>query len=186
MGYNRAKKKMKKILRLSLMAALILMVCLPSCKKNETQISGNGTQVSDNKEKIVGKWVISYAEFDGYDDEYVIGDHWKFKEEGKFIGNLAFGKKKSNSKYDDIECNWRINGNKLVLEGGDLDDSDSGYDDEGYYSWESNWVFTLNIKQLDESNLVVSGTAKVDWKETEDGETEHGTETYNVKYELEK
>lgn len=161
---------MKKTLFLCLTMAIAMMI-MPSCKKAEKQ--------------IIGKWKITHAKTEGYTDKYAVGETWTFKEGGKFIGYLDFGKKKGNSKDSEIECNWRINGDELVLEGGDLDYSESGYDYGDYYSYKQNIVFTFDIEQLDKSNLVVSGKMKEDWSETEDGETYHGTGSYKTEYELE-
>ena len=134
------------------MAALMILICLPSCNKPEQQ--------------IVGKWKITYTKVDGYNDGDAKGETWTFKENGKFNGYISLGKK------DDMyfDCNWSIDGNELVLKGGD---SGSG--------WSEELVLTLDIEQLDKNNLVVSGKMKDTYYE--DGE--YDTYSCNVAYELE-
>ena len=148
---------MKKALRLTIMAALLILITLPSCTKPEKQ--------------IVGKWKITYAKADGYNDTGAKGEIWTFKDNGKFNGYLSFGKKGRDDGY--FDCNWSIDGNELVLKGGDLEVSGYGYSEEA--------VITLDIEQLDKNNLVVSGKVKDEW--SEDGD--HGTYSFNVAYELE-
>lgn len=146
---------MKKALRLTLLAALMVLICLPSCTKPEKQ--------------IIGKWKITYAKVDGYNDGEAKGEVWTFKENGKFNGYISLGKK--DDMY--IDCNWSIDGNELVLKGGDLEVSGSG--------WSEELVITLDIEQLDKNNLVVSGKMKDTYYE--DGE--YDTYSCNVAYELE-
>ena len=129
---------MKKTLRLALMVALVILMCLPSCTKPEKQ--------------IVGKWKIVYAKTDGYKDEEAEGELWVFKDNGRFRGYLG------PDGDEDVYCNWLIEGNELVLKGGDLELNGSDYD----YSWSEEHVITLDIEQLDKKNLVVSGK----WKST--------------------
>ena len=147
---------MKKALRLTIMAALVVLICLPSCTKPEKQ--------------IIGKWKITSAKVDGYKDDDAKGEVWTFKDNGKFSGYLSFGKKSDDLYFD---CNWAIDGNELVLKGGDLEESGSG--------WSYEVVITLDIDQLDKNNLVVSGKMKEEYYE--DGEYE--TYSENVAYELE-
>ena len=159
MGYNGAKKKMKKVLRLSLMAALVIMMCLSSCTKPEKQ--------------IVGKWKITYAKEDGYNDKNAVGEIWTFKENGTFNGYLV--------DLGDVTAKWSIDGNELTIKGGDLEYSESG---SGWTDTEE-MVYTLDIEQLDKNNLVVSGKVKLkeEYWEAGDG-TETYTETWNADYEL--
>ena len=63
--------------------------------------------------------------------------------------------------------------NELVLKGGDLEASGSG--------WSEELVLTLDIEQLDKNNLVVSGKMKDTYYE--DGE--YDNYSCNVSYELE-
>lgn len=155
---------MKKALRLTFMAALLLLIGLSSCTKPEKQ--------------IIGKWKIVSAKFDGYKDEDAKGEVWSFKENGKFSGYLSFGKK---SRMD-IDCNWHIDGDELVLSGGDLEFSESGYG----YSYSEEVILTLDIEQLDKKELVVSGKVRDEISGTEDGNTFHETYgPYKTSYELE-
>lgn len=147
---------MKKVLHLTILAALVVLICLPSCKKPEKQ--------------IIGKWKITYAKVDGYNDGDAKGEVWTFKENGKFNGYLSFGKKDYDMYFD---CNWSIEGNELVLKGGDLDFGGSGYSDEV--------IITMDIEQLDKNNLVVSGKMKEEYYE--DGE--YDSYSCKVAYELE-
>ena len=147
---------MKKMLRLTIMAALVVLICLPSCTKPEKQ--------------IIGKWKITSAKVDGYKDDDAKGEVWTFKDNGKFNGYISFAGLKGETYFD---CNWAIDGNELVLKGGDLEESGSGWSDEV--------VITLDIEQLDKNNLVVSGKMKEEYYE--DGEYE--TYSENVAYELE-
>lgn len=165
-GIELGKEKMKKVLRLSFMAALVILMCLPSCTKPEKQ--------------IIGKWKITYAKVDGYKIEEAKGETWAFKDNGKFSGYLCFPGKKGDAGGD-IDCNWFIDGNELVLKGGDLEVSESG----SGWSYSVEGVITMDIEQLDKKELVVSGKMKVEYSEYEDGNTYHDTETYNVSYELE-
>ena len=144
---------MKKALRLTIMAALVVLICLPSCTKPEKQ--------------IIGKWKITSAKVNGYKDDDAKGEVWTFKDNGKFSGYLSL---KGETYFD---CNWAIDGNELVLKGGDLEESGSG--------WSYEVVITLDIEQLDKNNLVVSGKMKEEYYE--DGEYE--TYSENVAYELE-
>lgn len=146
---------MKKALRLTIMAALVVLICLPSCTKPEKQ--------------IIGKWKITYAKADGYNDGDAKGEVWTFKENGKFNGYISWGKK--DDSY--VDCNWYVDGNELVLKGGDLEVSG--------YGWSETVVLTLDIEQLDKNNLVVSGKMKDEYYE--DGE--YDTYSSNVAYELE-
>ena len=166
MGYNCTKQEMRKVLQLTVMAALVILMCLPSCTKPEKQ--------------ILGKWKITYAKVDGYKIEEAKGETWTFKDNGKFSGYMYFGGKKAGGGGD-IECNWFIDGNELVLKGGDLEASESG----SGYSYSAEAVITMDIEQLDKKELVVSGKMKVEYSEYEDGNTYHYTDTYNVAYELE-
>ena len=158
---------MKKALRLTFLAALAILICLPSCTKPEKQ--------------IVGKWKITYAKVDGYKVEEAKGETWTFKDNGKFSGFMCFGRKKAGDVGKNIDCNWFIDGNELVLKGGDLEFSESG----SGWSYSAEAVITMDIEQLDKKELVVSGKMRVEYSENEDGYTYHDTETYNVAYELE-
>lgn len=126
-------------------------MCLPSCTKPEKQ--------------IIGKWKITYAKVGDYNATNAKGEVWTFKDNGKFNGYIALG---SDSDYYD--CNWNIDGNELVLKGGDLD-----------FGGGEEVVITLDIEQLDKNELVVSGKMKYEWYE--DGYSDY--ETIKVSYELE-
>lgn len=145
MGYNCVKIKMKKALRLALMAALVILMCLPSCTKPEKQ--------------IVGKWKIVYAKIDGFKDEEAEGELWVFKDNGRFRGYLGLDDDDEEEEY----CNWLIDGSELVLKGGDLE----YIENEGV----ENVVLYLDIEQLDKENLIVSG--KVRYEDIDDGN--HGS-----------
>lgn len=153
MGYNRAKKIMKKVLHLTLIAALVILIGFPSCTKSPEQ-------------QIVGKWKITRCKVDGSQDEDAKGEVWTFKENGKFSGYL-------DEDFNDCECNWYIDGSELILKGGDLDNGGSG--------WSEEFVYTLDIEQLDNSNLVVSGKVKYECNMYGD----HRVETWKVSYDLE-
>ena len=160
---------MKRALHLTLSAALIILICLPSCTKPEKQ--------------IVGKWIINYAKFDGYEDEDAEGEVWTFKENGKFRGYMVFDNKKIRStekEGGDIDCNWYIDGNELVLKGGDLEYSESGS------GWSSRLeiVITMDIEKLDKEELILSGKMKIEDSYTEDGYTDYDSEVIKVAYEL--
>ena len=154
---------MKKALHLTLLAALLVLICLPSCTKPEKQ--------------IIGKWKITYAKVDGYKDEDAEGEVWTFKDNGKFSGYISLGKK---SRFE-CDCNWFIEGNELILKGGDLSASESG----SGYSYSADGVITMDIEQLDKKELILSGKMKIEYIETEDGYTYHDTENFKVAYELE-
>lgn len=156
---------MKKVLRLTFMAAMVILMCLPSCTKPEKQ--------------IVGKWKITYAKVDGYKVEEAKGETWTFKDNGKFSGYISTGEKAGGGGY--IDCNWFIDGNELVLKGGDLEASESGSN----WSYSAEAIITMDIEQLDKKELVVSGKMKIEYRETEDGNTYHDSRVYNVAYELE-
>lgn len=140
------------------MTALIILISLPSCNKPEKQ--------------IVGKWKITSAKVDGYKIEEAKGEVWSFKQNGKFSGYIYFAGKKGGGGGD-IDCNWIIDGNELVLKGGDLETNG--------YGWSEEVILTLDIEQLDKEELIVSGKMKYDW--SEDGY--NGSESYKVVYELE-
>lgn len=122
---------MKKALHLTLMAALAILLCIPSCTKPEKQ--------------IVGKWKIVYAKVDGYKVEEAEGEFWTFKDNGKFKGYLSL------DDFEEVEfyCDWIIDGDELTLKGGDLECEEF----EDIY-------IDLDIEQLDKENLVVSGKVK--------------------------
>ena len=156
------------MLRLTIMAALAILVFMPSCKKSDD--SSDGLMGGNNGQKILGTWIINYAKVDGYVDDDAEGEYWRFSSGGQFEGYLSFGKK---SREDEFMCNWTLDGNKLVLQGGELEDSGD--------DWSEKIVFTLNIDKLNQDVLVVSGKMKEDW--TEGGE--HGSYSCDVRYELE-
>ena len=149
---------MKKVLRFTLLAALVALICLPSCKKSDDPTF---------KELIVGRWEITYAKIDGYKDEELEGETWSFKDNGKFSG-CCF-----DYEYE-IDCNWVINGKELVLKGGDLEYNEPGYSAEA--------VVTLDIEKLDKNDLIVSGKVKIE--EVEDGY--HENDSFKVSFELER
>ncbi len=109
--------------------------------------------------QIVGKWKITYAKEDGYSDKKAVGENWTFKENGTFNGYLV--------DWGDVTAKWSIDGDELIIKGGDLEESTEEQ------------IYTLDIDQLDKSNLVVSG--KVKYIDTWYDETE----TWSASYELE-
>jgi len=147
------------MLRLTLIAAVAMIMCFSSCTKEK---------------KIEGKWKITYAKEDGYNDKNAIGETWTFKENGTFVGYLSYFEQEVTAK-------WSIDGNELIIKGGDLEGSESGS------GWSDSWeiIYTLDIDQLDNKNLVVSGKAKEIYTETEDGYTDTDTDSWSVSYELE-
>lgn len=149
---------MKKVLRFTLLAALAVLICLPSCKKSDDPTP---------EELVVGRWKITYAKLDGYKDEELEGETWSFKDNGKFSGCLF-------DEDEEIDCNWVINGKELVLKGGDLEYSEPDYSAEA--------VITLDIEKLDKTDLIVSGKVKIE--EVEDGY--HYSDSFKVSYELER
>ena len=170
MGYNSAKMKMKKTLRLMLIAAFAVMVCLSSCKKDsstkddDTSSTGNNSNSSEgenNSNSILGIWEITYFEdIEGCEMNDAIGETWEFKKNGKFRGKLDAG-----DEY--YQCNWSMNANILKLSGGDLEDSEGiPYESFDGYKYES--TYELEIKNLTQNNLVVSGKYMY-----------YGTEWYN-------
>ena len=150
---------MKKVLRFTLMAALAILISLPSCKKSDDP---------KPEDLIVGRWKITYAKIDGYKEEELEDEVWSFKDNGKFTGCLE-------EEDEEIDCNWILNGNELVLKGGDLEYSEPGYSVEA--------VITLDIEKLDNKELIVSGKAKVEYYEEGYGSE---TESIKVSYELMK
>ena len=53
------------------------------------------------------------------------------------------------------------------------------------WSYSAEAIITMDIEQLDKKELVVSGKMKIEYRETEDGNTYHDSRVYNVAYELE-
>ena len=68
---------MKKVLHFMLVAAVAILICLPSCQKDDELVG---------VESIVGKWKITSAKIDGTKIEDIIGKVWTFKDNGKFTG----------------------------------------------------------------------------------------------------
>lgn len=133
---------------------MAVMMIMPSCSKPEKQ--------------IVGKWKITYAKEDGYNYKNAVGETWTFKENGTFVGYLS---------EEEVTAKWSVDGNELIIKGGDLEQS--------YGEETEEVIYTLDIDQLDKNYLVVSGKAKYieTWKEY--GQTYTDTETWSVSYELE-
>ncbi len=97
---------------------------------------------------------------------------------------MVFDNKKIRSTVKEggeIDCNWYIDGNELVLKGGDLEYSESGS------GWSSRLeiVITMDIEQLDKEKLILSGKMKIEDSYTEDGYTDYDSEVIKVAYELE-
>lgn len=84
-----------------IMAALMVLIVMPSCTKTP-------------EKQIVGKWKIEVAKEDGINDVDAVGEIWNFKENGKFEGYLSM-------LDEEIVCKWVVDGNELTLRGGDLD-----------------------------------------------------------------
>ena len=135
---------MKRMLRLTLIAAVAMIMCFSSCTKEK---------------KIVGKWKITYAKEDGYNDKNAVSEIWNFKENGSFTGYLS-------GLEGEITCKWIVDGDELTLKGGDMEGS--------YYEI----IYTLDIDEITNKTLVVSGKAKY----YEDGELD---DSWSVNYELE-
>lgn len=122
------------------MVALAVLVSLPSCTKPEKQ--------------IIGKWKIVSAKVDGDKDEDAKGEVWTFKDNGKFSGFINLGLVWGVKISSDVDCKWRIDGNELVLSGGDLEFIEDGYSVEV--------IITMDIEQLDNEALILSGVMKVE------------------------
>jgi hypothetical protein len=165
---------MKKVLSLAFLAALFL-ICLPSCTKPETKF----------EDLIVGKWIITYAEAgEGFGGEIceieeAKGETWTFKDNGKFYGCLMmwvdgdYGRFLGKSRLLDpyFECDWHIEGNELVFKGGDFDVEFIGHDGV------TDYMVLLDIEQLDEKKLVVSGRVRC--------ESDGYPASWPLRYELE-
>ena len=158
---------MKQVLQFTILATLAILICLPSCTKPE--------------EKISGKWKITYAKIDGDKVDNAIGETWNFKDHGEFYGYLGI----DDYRDDYTNCDWEIDGNELILSGGDLEKTYWEHDEYGSYSVSYKIVLNLDIEQLDKKNLIVTGKMKIEESETEDGETEYDTDSYKVDFELE-
>lgn len=127
MGYN-MQTKMKKVLHLEIVVVLIIMMCLVSCTKPEKQ--------------IVGKWkIISATEGRENIEYYAKGEIWTFREGGNFVGWLPM-------PGGLISCKWIIDGDELILQGGELEKVPGDFQDVSY---------TFDIEQLDKKRLIVSG-----------------------------
>ena len=109
MGYNRAKKKMRKTIFLCL-AMAVAMIIMPSCKKDK-----------DASEQIQGKWTLTEGAMFGDIISDFVGETWEFKNNGKFTGALD-GEEGKGVEYTD--CNYTLDGNNLTLSGGDFNDDD--------------------------------------------------------------
>ena len=159
MGYNSAKMKMKKTLRLMLIAAFAVMVCLSSCKKAEKQ--------------IIGKWKITSCKENGQNVKKNVDETWTFKEGGKFSGTLGGD---AYNAGPSVDCKWSISDNELTLNGGDLDDEDG-----------SSITYILEIEELNKKVLVVSGKAKMEggWDDDWDDDWKGNSSDRKVRYELE-
>ena len=75
-----------------------MIMCFSSCTKEK---------------KIIGKWKIAYAKEAGYTDKNANGETWTFKENGTFVGYLAYFEEEMTAK-------WSIDGDELIIKGGDL------------------------------------------------------------------
>lgn len=147
--------------------AMVILVIMSSCTKPEKQ--------------IIGKWKITYAkvEGEGFIDKSAVGETWNFKENGTFTGCM--------SKEVEITCNWFLNGEELVLKGGDLEYSGEHSGESGsVWSDNSEVVYTFDLDLLDKDNLVVSGKARSIYTSTSEyGDTFTHTQSWSVSYELE-
>lgn len=163
---------MKKSLRMILLAAIAVTMCLSSCtKKPEKLIVGKwkivSARCSDNNVK---PWVIEAISNDK-------GEVWNFKENGTFIGYmnvlslLEFG-------ISDVECDYICDDNMIEGRDGNLRgiiDGDTRYD----------IVFTFDIDEISKKELSISGKIKITFTDIYEGYSE--TETVSsIKYELEK
>lgn len=161
MGYNWAKMKMKKSLRLLFLAALAVMVCFSSCTKNPEKL-------------IVGKWKVesvrcSDDEFGEYFEEDK-GETWRFDESGTFKGYLSL-------LEGDVECDYICDDYSLEMSGGDL----TMYDDDEKITLS----FDFDIDEISKKEMSLSGKCKITYKDYYEGETYTYTIS-GIKYELEK
>lgn len=140
MGYNRAKKEMKKVSRLMILAAFVVIASLSSCKKEET----------DASKLILGKWTITSGSMWGETLSEFVNETWEFKETGNFHG--ALNADKGNVDY--FDCNYTLIDNKLQFKGGDFDSGE--------------WVilgFELVVDKISSTTLEVSGNCVCDDEE---------------------
>jgi hypothetical protein len=126
-------KKPTPFIKMSLLAALVLILFSYGCKKDEDK-------PATVKEKVVGKWTfekIDYVDFiNGERDEYsepaLPGDYFDFRSDGKMTVHID---------GDEDEGTWSlVNDNKIQLSATDITDQ-----------------ITLDIKTLTNSNLVLYG-----------------------------
>ncbi len=140
-GIKLGGKKMKKVLRLTIMAALVIIVCLPSCKKEET----------DASKLILGRWTITSGNLWGETISDFRNETWEFKGNGSFYGALNAEEGKF---VDYVDCNYTLTNNKLQFKGGDFDSGE--------------WLirrFELVIDNISITTLEVSGNCICDDEE---------------------
>lgn len=99
---------MKKALHLVFMATVLVIACLPSCKKEET----------DPNKLILGNWTIISGSMWGGTITDFTNEIWEFKNDGSFYG--ALDAEEGKGAYY-IVCNYTLNNNKLQFRGGDFD-----------------------------------------------------------------
>ena len=131
---------MKKVLRLTILAAFVVIVCLASCKKEET----------DASKLIMGKWTITSGYMWGETLSEFANETWEFKENGSFHGALNA----DHGYVDYVDCKYTIDGNKLTLSGGDFEDG--------------GWLilsFELVVDNISSTTLEVSGNCVCDDEE---------------------
>ena len=124
-----------------LMAAFVVIVCLPSCKKEET----------DASKLIPGNWTITSGYMYGETISDFTNETWEFKENGKFYGALSADEGKGADYFD---CNYTLIDNKLEFSGGDFDSGD-------WYLLK----FELVVDKITSTTLEVSGNCVCDDEE---------------------
>ena len=131
---------MKKVLRLTILAAFVVIASLSSCKKEET----------DASKLIMGKWTITSGYMWGETLSEFANETWEFKENGSFHGAL-------NADHGDVDyfdCKYAVDGSKLTLSGGDFDDG--------------GWLilrFELVVDKISSTTMEVSGNCVCDDEE---------------------
>lgn len=111
-----------------------IMIGMSSCQKAET--------------KIVGKWQVTFEQFDNKIDPESVGAIWQFLDEGTFYGQRVIG-----GEY--LSCRYILNKKRLMLNGGDL---------ANVYE-----AFDLEITKLNNKEMSLSGYWIDTWGEYEYG-----------------
>ena len=124
-----------------LMAAFVVIVCLPSCKKEET----------DASKLILGNWTITSGYMYGETISDFTNETWEFKENGKFHGAINAEEGKGVDYFD---CNYTLIDNKLEFSGGDFDSGE-------WYLLK----FELVVDKIMSTTLEVSGNCVCDDEE---------------------